>query len=282
MTSKSIIVDLNKGEKRNGDNYDIWSRKIWYVLEEQNALEEGNTAQHRRDLEANKAWKKANSIARGIIVSSVVDDLIHECEQFPTAHATWAYLRGMYGDEQQVQLVIRSLPNNWEHLKVNLTHNDSIKTFSDVARHVELEDERLGATKAASNAFVAESSGTKSSGFKRKKNWKINGKDKETGKGPSKKKKKPNSKKGKRSFKKRDKSKMKCYNCQELRYLARECTEPKKVAFLNASLSATYVSSTSLLTESYPMWIVDSGSTDHVSRDREAFVEFHLNQGGST
>jgi len=48
---------------------------------------------------------------------------------------------------------------------------------------------------------------------------------------------------------------------------ARECTELKKVAFLNASLSATYVASTSLLIESYPMWIVDSRSTDHVSQD---------------
>ncbi|KAH0639721.1 hypothetical protein KY285_036307 [Solanum tuberosum] len=83
-------------------------------------------------------------------------------------------------EEQQVQPVIWSLPNNWEHLKVNLIHNDSIKTFFDVAHHVELEDERVGAAKAASNAFVAESSGTKSSGFKCKKNWKINGKDKET------------------------------------------------------------------------------------------------------
>ncbi|KAH0748633.1 hypothetical protein KY290_027865 [Solanum tuberosum] len=72
-------------------------------------------------------------------------------------------------DEQQVQAVIQSLPNNWEYLKVNLIHNDSIKTFSDVARHVEFEYERFGAAKAASNAFVAESIGTKSSGFKRKK-----------------------------------------------------------------------------------------------------------------
>uniref|UniRef100_M1DXY9 Uncharacterized protein n=1 Tax=Solanum tuberosum TaxID=4113 RepID=M1DXY9_SOLTU len=109
-------------------------------------------------------------------------------------------------DEQQVQTVIRSLPNTWKHLKVNLTHNDNIKTFSDVARHVELEDECISVAKAASNAFVADSSGTKSSGFKRKKNWKRNGKNKETGEGPSKKKKKPNSKKGKRFFKKRDKS----------------------------------------------------------------------------
>ena len=125
-------------------------------------------------------------------------------------------------DEQQVQAVIRSLPNNWEHLKVNLTHNDNIKTFSDVVHHVELKDERLGAAKAAFNAFVAESSGTKSSGFKRKKNWKRNGKDKETGERPSKKKKKPNSKKEKWFFKKRDKSKMKCYNCQELGHFPRE------------------------------------------------------------
>ena len=40
----------------------------------------------------------------------------------------------------------------------------------------------------------------------------------------------------------------------------------EKVASPNTSQSATYVSSTYLQTESYPMWIVDSGSTDHVSR----------------
>ena len=95
---------------------------------------------------------------------------------------------------------------------------------------------------------------------------KRNGKDKKTGEGPSKKKKKSNSKKGKRVFKERYKIKIKCYNCQILGLLARECTELKKVTFLNnASLSATYVSRTSLLIESYTLWIVDSGSTDHVS-----------------
>ena len=62
---------------------------------------------------------------------------------------------------------------------------------------------------------------------------------------------------------------------------SRECPEEKKVAFLDASLSATYVSSTVLLTESYPMWIVGSGATDHVSRDREVFVEFRRVSPGS-
>ena len=55
----------------------------------------------------------------------------------------------------------------------------------------------------------------------------------------------------------------------------RECTEPKKVEFLsNTSLSATYVSRTSILSESYHMSIVDSEFTNHVSRDRKVFVEF--------
>ena len=38
-------------------------------------------------------------------------------------------------DEQQVQAVICSLPSSWEHMCVNLTHNDNIKTFDDVACH---------------------------------------------------------------------------------------------------------------------------------------------------
>ncbi|KAI9194653.1 hypothetical protein LWI28_007982 [Acer negundo] len=43
-------------------------------------------------------------------------------------------------DEQQIQAVIRSFPNNWENMKINMTHNDNIKTFDDILRHVELDD----------------------------------------------------------------------------------------------------------------------------------------------
>ena len=62
MASKNILADLNKGEKLDGDNYDIWYRKIQYVLDEQEIIEtltpemtapeDGNTAQHRHDQEA--------------------------------------------------------------------------------------------------------------------------------------------------------------------------------------------------------------------------------------
>jgi gag-polypeptide of LTR copia-type len=36
-------------------------------------------------------------------------------------------------DEQQIQSVIRSLPYTWEHMKVNLTHNEGIKTTMHLA-----------------------------------------------------------------------------------------------------------------------------------------------------
>uniref|UniRef100_A0A2N9HL28 CCHC-type domain-containing protein n=1 Tax=Fagus sylvatica TaxID=28930 RepID=A0A2N9HL28_FAGSY len=62
MASKGIVADLNKGEKLDGDNYDIWHRKIQYVLNEQEVLEtlthslsapeQGDTEQHTSDLAA--------------------------------------------------------------------------------------------------------------------------------------------------------------------------------------------------------------------------------------
>ena len=39
---------------------------------------------------------------------------------------------------------------------VNLTHNDNIKTFDDVAHHVELEEDRLLAEKLVQKAFMIE------------------------------------------------------------------------------------------------------------------------------
>ena len=38
-SSKNIVAELNKGEKLNCDNYNIWHRKVQHVLEEQETLE---------------------------------------------------------------------------------------------------------------------------------------------------------------------------------------------------------------------------------------------------
>ena len=49
-----------------------------------------------------------------------------------------------------------------------MTHNENIKTFDDVARHLELEAERLEAAKPISSVHLAETSSHKVSRPKRK------------------------------------------------------------------------------------------------------------------
>ena len=46
--TKNIIVELNKGEKLNGDNYEIWHRKVRYILEEQETLKTRTELYHER------------------------------------------------------------------------------------------------------------------------------------------------------------------------------------------------------------------------------------------
>ena len=57
-------------------------------------------------------------------------------------------------DKQQVQAVIRSLPHSWEHMKMHLTHNESIRTLEDVMRHLELEEDRLEAAKSSTDVYM--------------------------------------------------------------------------------------------------------------------------------
>ena len=60
-------------------------------------------------------------------------------------------------NEQQVQAMIHSLLSSWEHLCINLTHNENIKPFDDVTQHVELEEDRLLADKPNGKAYMIES-----------------------------------------------------------------------------------------------------------------------------
>lgn len=277
--SKSIVADLNQGDKLTENNYDIWYRKLQFLLEEQDMLatvtqqmqepEPGNTLQHRRDIDAYQSFKNKDRVARILMLSSTRNDLMLRFFKYRTAKEVWDAVKLQFGgtsttrlrslnlkfdgyskrhdhsmrqhlitmsnmiaelsaagreltDEEQVQAVIKSLPKKWNDLKLNLTYNDNIKTFDDVSRHLELEEDRLGSEHDVTEAHMAESSGHKRGKNKRNKG-KGGGKYGKTGPNKAKFKKRN---KGNRTDKK-DKSKMECFKCEKLGHFARECTEKK-------------------------------------------------------
>ena len=129
--AKNIVAELNKSEKLNGDNYEIWSMKIQYVLEEQKVLETlsnvmaepepGNTAQHRRDLKTYNAWKRKNSLARITLLGSMENDVIREYRKYDVAMELWAALKERFGGTSLVKF--RKLTIRFDTYKKRPKHN---------------------------------------------------------------------------------------------------------------------------------------------------------------
>ena len=155
-------------------------------------------------------------------------------------------------------------------MKVNMTHNESVKTFKDIQHHLELEDECLVTTKSSAQLYMADTYSRKASGFKRKKGGKIFFQNrKKSNKGKSSLGK---SKRGKHACQKKDMSKVTCYNCSKLGHFTRDCIEPKKVHTKSTNLHNMYVMASVYIIETHPLWIVDSGATEHVANEHGTYV----------
>ena len=99
MAAKNVVANLTRGDKLIDNNYDIWHKKIQYLLNKQELQEtlssnmtrpeDGNMAQHRRDLETYQSWFKKECSTHFTMLSSMHDDLIGEYATFQNAKDIW-------------------------------------------------------------------------------------------------------------------------------------------------------------------------------------------------
>ena len=99
MTTRIMSAKLNQADKLISTNYDMWRRKMEFLLTEHDLsiylatamvapIEgAGTQAQYRCDCETFEAWTKKDRRTRYIMLNSMHDDLIGEFENFPTTMA---------------------------------------------------------------------------------------------------------------------------------------------------------------------------------------------------
>ena len=159
-------------------------------------------------------------------------------------------------EEQKIQARLHSLPDSWETMVIIMTHNETIKTFDDLSRHLELEAECLEASKAtkaakSGSAYVANNDSHSLRGPKRK-NYAP--RQEASNASVPKKVKNTKCKRGKRRCKGKN---GKYFKCNKEGHFASDCTKPRKV-LSDFNSNKIFVSTHVMVANSHQYWIVDS------------------------
>ncbi|KAK2989844.1 hypothetical protein RJ640_029572 [Escallonia rubra] len=153
MSTKNVIADLVKGEKLNGDNYDVWHKKMKFMLNGQE-LEEHLTkemvapteAQPLRDHTAYQKWNQKDRSAHYTLLSSLQNDLIWQYDELLTCKALWDQLKFSFGGTSTTRL--RSLVMKFEEYTKDPKHT--------MSEHLRVMSNMIGKLRDAGHALTDE------------------------------------------------------------------------------------------------------------------------------
>jgi hypothetical protein len=136
-------------------------------------------------------------------------------------------------------------------MKVNLTHDEGIKTINNVVKHLKFEEDHIEASKPHKTKTAMRLADSSSYGWQGQKcmlnDGQENGKQEKKYKGWF-------CGKGKTSqncSKKHNKVKIKYFNCGNKGYYARECNEPRNVQIIEKLLYFSYIFSSIFMSDFY-------------------------------
>ncbi|KAF8080426.1 hypothetical protein N665_0945s0002 [Sinapis alba] len=118
---------------------------------------QGTTTQHERDKEAYTAWKRKNNIARITMLSCMNDDLMCEFEEKRLNQKFNDYKKCSNHSMRQHLRVMSNISREVKNAGQIIYNEQQIQIFKDISCHLELEDERLEATKPFNKANFVKS-----------------------------------------------------------------------------------------------------------------------------
>ena len=94
--------------------------------------EQGNTAQHRCDMEAYQAYKRKDHVTHILLLSSIRNDIMLRFERHHSAHAVWDAVKVQYGGTSTTRLHQLTLKFDGYKKYQNHTMSQHLKVMSNM------------------------------------------------------------------------------------------------------------------------------------------------------
>lgn len=144
MASKSFLTDVLKAETLQRTNYDMWQRKIQYLLYEQgfgdhleNSMEKPTDDSPLNVHRCYDSWARNDKTACYLMLVSMRNDLIKQFEIHKTAKEMWAAVKKAFGKLDASR--IRALTMTFETYKIPIgdSMTDHLRKMGTMIRDLE-------------------------------------------------------------------------------------------------------------------------------------------------